>query len=393
MTSTPTVAVVGLGAVGSMALMALAKRGIAAVGFEQFGIGNDRGASGGETRMFRTSYVEGPEYVPLIMRARELWLELEEQSGMRLFHQSGHLTIGDPDSDLVKKVLHAAEVNGLTYDVWDAATAAEKYPQVRVRPGEVVIFDRWGGLLRTHHSIVAATRIAESLDAEIHPWTEVTEIRPGDDGVTLVAGGVSRRFDHVLVATGPWITKLKPEWPVKVGRTEQHWFAVTGEFDYSPDVLPPILRGREPGYVGEQKAYDSSVGSMPGPDGNSVKFGLVRDHSAAGDASIDDFERHVSGQNIRKVEAKILDNLNGVYPSAIRADAFFEGFVVDNQPLIGPIDDMPGVSVLAGFSGHGFKLAPYFGELGADLATGVELSEIAVRIFSPRRFDRAGVDA
>jgi sarcosine oxidase len=51
------------------------------------------------------------------------------------------------------------------------------------------------------------------------------------------------------------------------------------------------------------------------------------------------------------------------------------------------------VSVLAGFSGHGFKLAPYFGELGADLATGVELSEIAVRIFSPRRFDRAGADA
>lgn len=58
------VGVIGLGAIGSMALWQLAKRGVDVTGFEQFGIGHDRSGVGGESRLFRVAYKEGAQYVP-----------------------------------------------------------------------------------------------------------------------------------------------------------------------------------------------------------------------------------------------------------------------------------------------------------------------------------------
>jgi sarcosine oxidase len=47
-----------------------------------------------------------------------------------------------------------------------------------------------------------------------------------------------------------------------------------------------------------------------------------------------------------------------------------EGYTESSRPLVGPL---PGagnenVILLAGFSGHGFKLSPAFGDIAADLA-------------------------
>src|SRR5919204_591518 len=75
------VAVVGLGVMGACTLWRLAARGVPAVGFERFQPGHDRGASHGETRIIRTAYYEGPEYVPLAQEAFGLWHELEAASG------------------------------------------------------------------------------------------------------------------------------------------------------------------------------------------------------------------------------------------------------------------------------------------------------------------------
>lgn len=75
------VAVVGLGAMGSATLWRLAERGVPAMGLERFEPGHDRGSSHGESRIFRTAYLEGPGYVPLAQRAVQLWRELERVSG------------------------------------------------------------------------------------------------------------------------------------------------------------------------------------------------------------------------------------------------------------------------------------------------------------------------
>lgn len=64
-----------------------------------------------------------------------------------------------------------------------------------------------------------------------------------------------------------------------------------------------------------------------------------------------------------------------VYPSLARlpldrAWAGIEAFTPDELPLLGPVAGIAGLLVAAGFSGHGFALAPAIGEVLARLALG-----------------------
>ena len=83
------IVVCGLGAMGSAALYALARRGVRVLGIERFAPGHDRGSSHGATRIIRLAYWEHPSYVPLLRRAYELWRELEAAAGQQLLHITG----------------------------------------------------------------------------------------------------------------------------------------------------------------------------------------------------------------------------------------------------------------------------------------------------------------
>src|ERR1044072_4687260 len=91
------VIVLGTGGVGSAAAYPLARRGARVLGIDQFPGGHDRGSSHGETRVIRQAYFEHPDYVPLLLRAYELWRELENVASVELLHQVGLLQVGPPD--------------------------------------------------------------------------------------------------------------------------------------------------------------------------------------------------------------------------------------------------------------------------------------------------------
>src|SRR5690349_19085609 len=78
------VAVIGTGVMGAMALWRLAERGVRVLGFEQLQPGHDRGSSHGESRVFRVASHEDPRYVPLALRALDLWRDLEGVSATTL---------------------------------------------------------------------------------------------------------------------------------------------------------------------------------------------------------------------------------------------------------------------------------------------------------------------
>ena len=71
------VIVLGLGGMGSAAACQLAARGHHVLGLEQFTSPHNQGSSHGATRVIRQSYFESPAYVPLLLRAYEMWRELE----------------------------------------------------------------------------------------------------------------------------------------------------------------------------------------------------------------------------------------------------------------------------------------------------------------------------
>ena len=75
------VIVVGLGGMGSSAAYHLAARGQRVLGLERHTPAHDKGSSHGGSRITRQSYFEDPAYVPLLLRAYELWERLTQDSG------------------------------------------------------------------------------------------------------------------------------------------------------------------------------------------------------------------------------------------------------------------------------------------------------------------------
>ena len=92
------VAVVGLGALGSAAAWQAARDGLRVVGFEQFGLGHERGASHDSSRILRHSY-HTPTYVRLTFEAYDAWEQLAAEKidhagqrrsiGLRIVSRSG----------------------------------------------------------------------------------------------------------------------------------------------------------------------------------------------------------------------------------------------------------------------------------------------------------------
>src|SRR3982750_2263064 len=107
------VAVVGLGVMGAASLYRLTKRGVRAIGIEQFQPGHDQGSSHGESRIIRLGYFEHPSYVPLLRRTYELWRELEAEAGAKILHIPGIVEIGPAGGEVVSGTLAASRLHRL----------------------------------------------------------------------------------------------------------------------------------------------------------------------------------------------------------------------------------------------------------------------------------------
>ena len=58
----------------------------------------------------------------------------------------------------------------------------------------------------------------------------------------------------------------------------------------------------------------------------------------------------------------------------------------DEIPIVGPIKEIPGLFVVAGFSGNDFHLAPSIGEGMAQMLLGQPVSAFSTDFFSLERF-------
>ena len=69
-------------------MVARAKRGAVTL-VDQFGPGDPRASSGGETRLYRCAHGPDSEYTAMARRAQTLWRQLEEESGEELLVECG----------------------------------------------------------------------------------------------------------------------------------------------------------------------------------------------------------------------------------------------------------------------------------------------------------------
>jgi sarcosine oxidase len=373
------VIILGCGGVGSAAAFHLAKRGGRVLGLDRFPGGHDRGSSHGETRVIRQAYFEHPDYVPLLLRAYELWRELQELSGKDLLHQVGLLQVGPPEGSVVRGVLESARRHSLVVDELTADEVQRRFPGFRVPDGSVGVFEPAAGYLMVERCVLAHLAAAAQRGAELRLDSAVRSWRSEGDGVVVETEvGETFRAAKLVVTAGPWAPQLLADVSIQLSVRRKHlyWFP-QADAGYHEDRGAPTFLYELPHGV---------FYGFPRIDDLGVK---VAEHSGGTVVSdpLND-PRELDSADLARVEEFLASYLPGVRrPVGRRSVCFYtmspdEHFIVDHSPRDA------NVLFAAGLSGHGFKFTSVLGEALADLAMYGQ-TELPIRFLSLARFQTA----
>lgn len=375
------VIVLGLGAMGSHALWRLAARGVDVLGVERFVPGHDRGGSHGQSRIIRTAYAEGAGYVPLAREAWRLWRDLEHASGAALLTRTGCLSMGPAGSRGILGPLTSAHAHGLACELLSETELKARFPQFAVSDGHAAVYDRDAGHLRPERAIAAAVTAARAHGARILTATAVVALTP--DPVrpsVLLADGRRLTARRIVVAAGAWLRGLVPA----VGRHLRIERRVVGWFPIADDPAP-YRDDAMPVFTGGDGTGGRSWYGVPSLDGETVKLGLHRWPEIAEPVDLRRGHRPPGPADAARFAQAIPLALAGVDPTPSRMQTCMYDLSPDEHFVLGSHRDAPGLILLGGFSGQGFKFAPVIGDVAADLAlTGATPHPIAA--FDPHRF-------
>lgn len=246
------VIVLGTGGVGSAAVYNIAQRGARVLGIDQFPGGHDRGSSHGETRVIRQAYFEHADYVPLLLRAYELWRKLEKETGTDLLQQVGLLQVGPPKGVVVRGVLEAARLHGLKVDSLSGEEVPKRFAGFRVPEGAVGVFEPAAGYLRVEQCVLAHLAAAKKRGAELRYGVTARGWRKEGSGVCVETDQGDYVANKLVITAGPWAPQLLADLgvPLVVRRKHLYWFPNTDrsyqEAGGCPTYLYEIPRTEEP---------------------------------------------------------------------------------------------------------------------------------------------------
>src|SRR5579862_499216 len=346
-----------MGGMGSAIAYHLARRGHEVLGLEQFDIPNTRGSSHGITRIIRLAYYEHSDYVPLLLRARELWRELETKAGMPLLHITGSIDAGPPDSNVFAGSLHTCEIHHLRHEILTSGELTRRFPAYRLPSGTMAVFQPDGGFLSPELCIAAHTRMARVHGAEIRSRERVTVWETVGHGVRVTTEGGVYEADKLVLAAGAWLAKLAPRFQA-LARPERQvlaWFQ-PHQFDLFSAARLPVFNL----LVDEGRFYGLPIFDVPG-----FKVGKYHHLFEPIDPDEGDLEGHPRDEKILR------DFVERYFPMGAGPTLSLQGCMFTNTPdehfILDFHPEFPQVAITSPCSGHGFKFCSVIGEIMADL--------------------------
>ena len=369
------VIVIGLGGMGSAAAYHLAARGQRVLGLEKFTPAHDQGSSHGGSRIIRQSYFEDPAYVPLLLRAYELWEQLAQDSQREVYRITGGLFIGPPDCETVAGSLLAAREWSLPHEVLDAGELTARFPNFTPVATDIAVYESKAGFARPELTVQAHIDLALASNADLLFGEQVLDWSETAGGVRVTTATATYTAGQVVICPGAWAPKLLAEFgiPITVERQVLYWLDPIGG--------TASFEG-QPIYIDENASGEQIYGfpSIDGPSGG-VKVAFFRKGE---ECTPDTIDRVVRPQEITEMRQRVSQLLPALDGDCVHSATCMYSNTPDQNFVIARHPDSANVTVACGFSGHGFKFVPIVGEILADLAmTGTTPHPIA--LFDPKR--------
>jgi len=375
------VVVAGLGGMGSATAYQLAGRGKRVLGLEKFSPAHDRGSSHGRSRIIRQAYFEDPAYVPLLLRAYELWEQLERETGQKLMTLTGGLMIGRREDELVSGSVESAEEYGLPYEMLDAGEIKDRFPPFSPDPETVALYEERAGFVRPEETVKAHLDRAEALGADLRFGEPVLLWEASEGKVRVKTPEGSYEAERLVISPGAWAPQLLSELglPLEVERQVMYWFEPTSG-------LEPFLPDRFPIFIWEPDDGNMFYGFPAQDDDRGIKAAFFR--AGGVPTTPETIDREVHQEEIDFLRGYLAEHVPELAGTCLDARACTYTNTPDLHFVISLHPEHPQIAIACGFSGHGYKFCSVVGEILADLVTEGSTRHL-IDLFSPARLKKA----
>lgn len=172
---------------------------------------HQEGSHHGSSRLIRHAYGEGEKYVPLVLRAQQLWDELAEISGEAVFERTGVINLGPASSAFLANVAASARAFQLEVEELDAQAVMQRWPEIRLPDDYRAIFEPASGVLRSELAVETWIRLAREAGCAQLFNCPVSAIHHHADGITIDTLDGEYHGKKLLVSAGTWVTRLLPD--------------------------------------------------------------------------------------------------------------------------------------------------------------------------------------
>lgn len=215
----PDVVVVGAGNFGAWTALNLQRGGARVTLLDQYGPGNSKSASGGETRGVRSSYggrEVGLQWAEWAIRSRQKWQDWDEQYAdsllPRLFYETGDLIMREELNGSMEQSMANWDQLGHPYEVLTTDEVRYRWPMIQTPDIGAVMYEPSAGVVRARRAIESVARVFQQEGGEIRI---VKAAHGAEQGRTLnnvtLSNGETLEAGLFVYATGAWFHHFLPE--------------------------------------------------------------------------------------------------------------------------------------------------------------------------------------
>lgn len=374
MTKTADVIVIGSGVIGCAAAYYMAKKGMSVLVLDQdesVGNGGSSRNGGGVRQSGRD-----PRELPLaIYGVENVWPTLSDELGVDVeYHKEGNLRLGKTEThkQILTGLTEKAVACGLNVRMIDAEEVRKINPYL----SEEVTCASWcptDGHANPMTTTLGFYKNARALGVVFHMGEKVVKLEKVHGKLRRVCTKTTvYEADQVLVAAGYASRFLTQTVGIDVPMQEELIEALVTEAE--PKMFPQMLGTADADFYGHQTNHGSFVfGGATGMESTVLDNGTNRTSSLTAPCICRGIMKYVP----KLADAKI-----------VRTWAGYEDLSIDGIPVISKVEEVPGLLLSCGFTGHGFGISPVVGQLLAQLAAG-ETPMLSLQEFRYDRFHAA----
>lgn len=347
--------IIGTGSMGAAAAFYSARDGQKTLAIDAHNPPHDFGTHHGETRLIRYAYGEGAKYVPFVLRAKELWEELEQLTNTQIIKQLGVLNFAPKEDVFLQNVKTSAQIFNLQVEQLSATEANERWPGLSLPENVEALYEPTAGVLLTDNVMNGYLQLAQQHGLQLHTNDAATsiEVLPDETVKVTTANGEVFHGKRIILSVGAWskqlLTQIGIDVPIRTIRKTFAWYEAD-ETLYNETTYPGFA------YITETVGYYG----FPSIDGAGLKVGR-HDEGITIDANDDKAPFGEVAGDVEDLQQFLQTFMPQVGELKFGKTCMYdmtpdEDFIIDVHPK------HPNIAFAGGFSGHGFKFASAVGE-------------------------------